>query len=129
VLVERMAEPGAELLVAARADAVVPSLVLGAGGLWTELLADATVVPLPASPERVERAIRGLRAAPVLTGARGGVPLDVAAAATLAAAAGELLLESGLELIELNPVLVHERGATVVDALAVRPQRGDEAAS
>jgi acyl-CoA synthetase (NDP forming) len=120
VLVERMAEPGAELLVAARADAVVPSLVLGAGGLWTELLADAAVVPLPASPERVEQAIRGLRAAPLFSGGRGGVALDVAAAAALAAAAGELLLDAGLELIELNPVLVHEHGATVVDALAVR---------
>jgi acetate---CoA ligase (ADP-forming) len=128
VLVERMAEPGAELLVAARADAVVPSLVLGAGGLWTELLADAAVVPLPASPARVEQAIRSLRAAPVLTGGRGQTPLDVAAAARLAAAAGELLLESGLELIELNPVLVHERGATVVDALAVRSRDGAEAA-
>jgi acetate---CoA ligase (ADP-forming) len=114
--------------VAARADAVVPSLVLGAGGLWTELLADAAVVPLPASPERVERAIRSLRAAPVLTGGRGQTPLDVAAAARLAATAGGLLLESGLELIELNPVLVHERGATVVDALAVRSGGGAEAA-
>ena len=126
VLVERMADPGAELLVAARADAVVPSLVLGAGGLWTELLDDATVVPLPASPERVEEAIHGLRAAPVLTGARGGTPLDVAAAARLAVTAGELLLESGLDLIELNPVLVHEHGATVVDALAFRSGGGSE---
>jgi hypothetical protein len=31
---------------------------------------------------------------------------------------GELLLEGGLTLIELNPVLVYERGAVVVDALA-----------
>jgi acyl-CoA synthetase (NDP forming) len=120
VLVERMADPGAELLVAARADGVVPSLVLGAGGVWTELMADAAVVPLPATPERVEAAIRGLRAAPLFTGGRGGAALDVAAAATLAAAAGDLLLDAHLELIELNPVLVHERGATVVDALAVR---------
>ena len=38
VLVERMAPPGTELLVAARADAVVPCLVVGAGGVWTEAL-------------------------------------------------------------------------------------------
>ena len=121
VLVERMAEPGAELLVAARTDGVVPSLVIGAGGMWTELLSDAAVVPLPATPERVEEAILGLRAAPLLTGGRGRAPLDVAAAARLAAATGELLLDQGLELIELNPVFVHERGATVVDALAKAP--------
>jgi acetate---CoA ligase (ADP-forming) len=118
VLVERMAPPGTELLVAARADAVVPCLVVGAGGIWTEALADAAVVPLPASPERVEAAIGGLRAAPLFTGGRGGAALDVAAAARLAAAAGELLLDRGLELLELNPVLVHEHGAVAVDALA-----------
>ena len=78
VLVERMAEPGAELLVSARADGVVPSLVIAAGGLWTELLGDAAVVPLPATPERVERAIAGLRAAPLFTGGRGRPALDVA---------------------------------------------------
>jgi len=118
VLVERMAPPGAELLVAARADAVVPCLVIGAGGIWTEALDDAAVVPLPATAERVEEAIRSLRVAPLLTGARGTTAVDVAALARLAAAAGALLLEHGLELLELNPVIVHERGAIAVDAVA-----------
>jgi acyl-CoA synthetase (NDP forming) len=121
ILVERMAPDGAELLVSARADAVVPCLVIAAGGAWTEILGDAAVVPLPATPERVEAAIRRLRAAPLLAGHRGSAVLDVAAAARLAAAAGELLLERGLELLELNPVLVHEQGATAVDAVAALP--------
>jgi acetate---CoA ligase (ADP-forming) len=122
VLVERMAGPGAELIVAARADAVVPALVVGAGGIWTEALGDAAVVPLPAAPERVEAAIRGLRAAALFSGGRGRPALDVPAAARLAAAAGDLLLAHGLELIELNPVLVHEQGALAVDAVAAAPE-------
>ena len=120
VLVERMAPPGAELLVAARLEGVVPNLVIAAGGLWTEVLGDAAVVPLPADPDRVEAAIRSLRAAPLFTGGRGRPELDVAAAARLAASVGELLLGADLALVELNPVLVHERGVTVVDALAAR---------
>jgi acyl-CoA synthetase (NDP forming) len=120
VLVERMADPGAELLVSARADGVVPALVIAAGGLWTELLGDVAVIPLPATPERVEEAIAGLRAAPLFTGGRGRPALDVAAAARLAAATGELLLDARLALVELNPVFVHERGVTVVDAAAAR---------
>jgi acyl-CoA synthetase (NDP forming) len=122
VLVERMAPPGAELLVAARADAVVPCLVVGAGGVWTEALDDAAVIPLPATPQRVEAALRTLRAAALFTGGRGRPALDVAAAAGLAAAAGDLLLATGLELLELNPVLVHEHGAVAVDAVAVAPR-------
>ncbi len=121
IIVERMAAPGAELLVAARADAVVPCLVIAVGGVWTELVDDVAIVPLPATAERVEAAIRRLRAAPLLTGGRGRTQVDVAAAARLAVAVGELLVGYGLELLELNPVLVHEQGATVVDAVAAIP--------
>ena len=94
------------------------------GGVWTEALDDAAVVPLPATPERVEAALRALRAAALFTGGRGRPALDVRAAARLAAAAGDLLLASGLELLELNPVLVHEQGAVAVDAVAVAPGTG-----
>jgi succinyl-CoA synthetase beta subunit len=116
VLVERMAAPGAELIVAARTDGIVPALVVGLGGIWTEVLSDVAVVPLPASASRVESALRSLRGAAVLTGGRGRPPLDIGAAARLAAQVGELLIERGLALIELNPVIVGERGAVAVDA-------------
>ena len=79
VLVERMAPPGVELLVAARADAVVPALVVGLGGIWAEALDDVAIVPLPADAERVEAAIRSLRGA---AGARAAgaaaTPVDLA---------------------------------------------------
>ena len=118
VLVERMEAPGLELLVSARRDGVVPALVVGLGGVWTEIHDDVAVVPLPATPERVEAALRSLRGAGLLTGARGGTPLDLAAAARLASGVGDLLLAEDLALIELNPVLVHEHGALAIDALA-----------
>jgi acetyl-CoA synthetase len=117
MLVERMAPPGVELVVAARRG-LVGVLVLGLGGIWTEALDDVALVPLPATPQRVERALLSLRGAPLLTGARGRPAVDVAAAARLAAGAGDLLLEAGLDLLELNPVIVHEQGAIAVDALA-----------
>ena len=123
VLVEAMAEPGVELLVAARRDAVVPALVLGLGGVWTELLGDVAIVPLPASPGRVEAALRSLRGAPLLTGGRGTPAVDLARLAQLAAAAGRLLLDESLELLELNPVIATPAGAVAVDAVA-RPAAG-----
>jgi acetate---CoA ligase (ADP-forming) len=120
VLVERMATPGVELFVAAHTDAVVPALVIGLGGVWTEVMDDVAIVPLPASAARVERALRSLRGAPLLTGGRGGTPVDIGAAARLAARVGEVLIEDALELIELNPVLVSPDGAVALDATARR---------
>ena len=111
VLVEAMAAPGDELIVAVRRDAVVPALVVGLGGTWAEVLDDVAIVPLPAGPGRVERALRSLRGAPLLRG-------DLSAAAEVAACLGTLALDHGLELLEANPVLVHRRGAVVVDAVA-----------
>jgi acetyl-CoA synthetase len=118
ILVERMAPPGVELIVAAHTEGVVPALVIGLGGIWTELLRDVAVIPLPADRARVERALATLRGAPLLLGARGRPGVDVTAAATLAAHVGDLLLERSLATVECNPVLVGEPGggAVAVDA-------------
>ena len=120
LLVERMAEPGVEVVVAARADAVVPCLVVGLGGIWTEALGDVAVVPLPATPARVEAGLRSLRGAPLLTGGRGLEPVALADLAGLAARAGEVLLAERLTLLELNPVSVGPGGAVALDAVAAR---------
>jgi acetate---CoA ligase (ADP-forming) len=128
ILVEGMIEPGVELLVAARADAVVPVLVVGLGGIWTEALSDVAIVPLPASPERVSVALRSLRGSPLLAGGRGRDGVDIGAAAGLAARVGSVLLEAGLDLLELNPVAVDGRGCMALDALArTRPQESPAA--
>ena len=119
LLVEAMAAGEAELILAARRDGVVPALVVGLGGLWAEALDDVAIVPLPASPERVEQELGALRGAALLRG-RGSAPLDLAAAAGFGSRLGELLLEQGLDLIEVNPALIGRRECVAVDALARR---------
>ena len=42
--------PGSNCLIAARSDAVVPALVIGLGGIWTESLADVAVVAAAGLP-------------------------------------------------------------------------------
>jgi acyl-CoA synthetase (NDP forming) len=129
ILAERMAGPGVELLVAVQVDAVVPAVVIGLGGVFTEIFDDVAVVPLPASAERVERAIRSLRGAALLTGHRGLPPVDVAAAAELAEGASRLVGQGPLHVLELNPVIVGPWGAVAVDAVARRsaPDPADRA--
>jgi acetyl-CoA synthetase len=121
LLVERMAGVGIELIYAVRREGVVPALLVGVGGIWAEALDDVALVPLPATPERVERALRGLRAAPLLTGARGGPAIDFAAAALFGSRLGELALAHGLDLLEVNPALATPDGCVALDAVAIRP--------
>jgi acyl-CoA synthetase (NDP forming) len=120
LLVERMAGDGVELIFAVRRDGVVPALLIGVGGIWAEALDDVALVPLPASAERVERALRGLRAASLLTGARGAPAVDLAAAARFGSRLGELALEHGLDLLEVNPALATPDGCVALDAVAIR---------
>jgi acetyl-CoA synthetase len=121
LLVERMAGDGVELIFAVRRDGVVPALLVGTGGTWAEALDDVALVPLPASAARVERALRGLRSAPLLTGARGGPAVDLTAAAHFGSRLGELALEHGLDLLEVNPALASPAGCVALDAVAIRP--------
>ncbi len=120
LIVERMADPGPELVVAVRGDAVVPALVIGLGGIWTELLDDVAVIPLPAPRQRIEAALLGLRGAGLLTGARGSEPVDLAAVAAAAAAIGAAALAEDLVLLEVNPLIAGPAGCVAVDALARR---------
>ncbi len=123
VLAERMMPPGLELLVGASADAVVPAVIIGLGGVWTEVLSDVAIVPLPADAARIRRALGDLKGAPLLFGGRGQRPANVGAVCGLAQRVGELLLELALELVELNPVLVSDDGAVAVDAVVHRHRR------
>ena len=122
-LVEEMAGAGVEMIVTARSDAVVPSLTIGIGGTWAEDVNDSVVMPLPVSPEDALRALGRLKAFGLLR-PRGGGGADTIALAELASGLGRLLLDyrdgegRGLDLIELNPVVAGQDGATALDALA-----------
>ncbi len=123
LLVERMYDVnGPELFFAAHRDGVVPVLVVGLGGVWTEAFDDVALIPLPAEPAAVERALRGLRGAALLEGARGGVAWDPAAAARFGSRLGQLLLERDLDLLEVNPAVLLDgsAGCIALDAVARR---------
>ena len=100
----------------------MPVLAVGLGGVWTEALDDVRLIPLPASAERVERALRELRGAALLTGARGrrrSRPRPPPRAS--APGSASCLLEHGLDLLEVNPAVLVEGDACVaLDAVARR---------
>lgn len=120
LLVELMSPSGVELLVAARRDGVVPTLVVALGGIWTEVMNDAAIIPLPADVARVTAALLSLQGASLLTGGRGGSAVALDQLAALASQVGQLLIDENLSLIELNPVMVDTFAAIALDAVIRR---------
>ena len=107
-----------ELLVGVRRDRRFgPVLVIGLGGIYTELLSDVAVALAPVSYGLAEQLIRSLRGAPLLLGARGGPILDVVAAARAAVALSRLVAERpDITEAEINPLLVSRDGVLALDA-------------
>ena len=126
VLVEEMSEGGvAEMILGVARDACYGlHLVVGAGGVETEILQDAAVIMLPAPRSVVEEAIRGLRMAPLLEGFRGRPVADMEALFELVDRVQDYAVAHGDSLVELdiNPVLVREDGVVALDALIRQAQ-------
>jgi succinyl-CoA synthetase beta subunit len=124
-LLQRMAEPGLELLLSVRReDPSFPAvLTVGFGGVATEVYADLASAPLPLPPGAAERLLQRLRGAPLLGSFRGRPPSDVEALVETIerVAAGYLAAGHAIEEVEINPVIVHVRGAGVsaVDCLVL----------
>lgn len=97
-----------------------PVLMVGLGGVFTEVLADTAVAIAPVSPDGARRLLLSLRGAPLLTGARGRVPVDLAALCTLVSGLSHLAAaHPEVVELELNPVLATASGAVALDARVV----------
>jgi acyl-CoA synthetase (NDP forming) len=109
---------GVELLVGARRDARFGAIVLvGIGGVYTEIMGDVGAALAPVTEHQAGRLVADLRGAPLLLGARGRRPLDVAAAARAIRALSEVAASHpDVAEIEVNPLLVCEEGAYGLDA-------------
>ena len=112
----------AEVLLGLRRDPVYGvTLTIGSGGVAAELLADTVTLILPVTEAEILAGLRRLRLWPLLDGYRGRARADVAALAQIAVRLGGLMAaDPGLEEIEINPILLRERGAVAVDALIRR---------
>lgn len=116
------ATPLAELIVGVkRVPLFGLVLVIGAGGIFVELLKDARTLLLPATRDEVEAALRSLRSFPLLDGFRGrpranleAVIDAIMAVADYAGAHVDTLAE-----LDVNPLMVTETDAIAVDALIV----------
>ena len=126
VLVQKMMPKGHEFVIGVIRDPDFgPLVMLGAGGIYLEILKDVVFAPVPISPAQARALIGRLKTAPILEGVRGQAPGDIDALANLVSRVADLAAAEGnIDQLDLNPVFVYPAGEGVVavDALAVAGQ-------
>ena len=122
VLVCQTAPAGPELALGlVRDPGLGPLIVVGAGGILVELLADRAVALPPVDEPLAAELLAGLRVSKLLAGVRGAPPAALAPALQAITGLSALARELGddLEALDVNPLICGPEGAVAVDALAI----------
>jgi acyl-CoA synthetase (NDP forming) len=120
VLVQRMVDGLAEVILGYRNDPVVGPLVLvGAGGTLAELYEDVALALAPVSEDEAMAMIERVKGLSVLRGYRNLPRGDVKALAKAIAAFSRLSSLDSINEAEINPLMVGADGVLAVDALVV----------
>lgn len=120
LLVEGMATGAvAELIIGLKADSQFGlALVVGAGGVLTELLKDSVSLLLPTTRREIETALQRLRVWKLVQGFRGrsgDMTAVIAAVEAIARFAAEY--DGLIEELDINPLIVLPAGVVAADAL------------
>ena len=118
VLVQEMAPQSTEVIVGATKDPQFgPTLMFGLGGIFVEILKDVTFRIAPVTEDEAREMITGVKAYPILRGYRNMPPADIEAIVKILLNSSRLVMEhQEIKELDLNPILVYEKGAKTVDA-------------
>jgi len=118
ILVQEMAPASTEVIVGSIKDPQFgPAVMFGLGGVFVEVLKDVTFRIAPITEEDAYEMIEGVKAYPLLKGYRGSPPADMKAIVGILLATSRLVTEHDeIKELDLNPIMVYEKGAKTVDA-------------
>ena len=121
MLLQAMAPEGKEVMIGARRDpAFGPCLVVGAGGVYTEVLDDYAFRLAPVDEAEARGMLAELKSYPLLRGVRGETAADVDSIVEMLLRVSQLVTtHSMIGEIDINPAIVNEHGSVVVDARIV----------
>jgi acetyl-CoA synthetase (ADP-forming) len=118
VLVQEMAPSSTEVIVGAIKDPQFgPAIMFGLGGIFVEVLKDVTFRIAPITEDEAREMITEVKAYPLLKGYRNMPPADIEAIVQILLNASRLVMEhQEIKELDLNPIMVYEKGAKTVDA-------------
>ena len=118
MLVQEMAPPSTEVIVGATKDPQFgPAIMFGLGGIFVEVLRDVTFRIAPVTEDEAREMITEVRAYPLLKGYRNTPPADIDAIVQILLNTSRLVTDhEEIKELDLNPIMVYEKGAKTVDA-------------
>ena len=133
VLLEKMVPKGVELIVGLQNDSQFgPSIMVGIGGIYTELFKDVSFRVLPVTKNEAAKMLESLRGKDILKGFRGSTPVDLGMLSEAIVNIGTLGVDMAgkYESIDFNPVVVYPDSYYVVDAkIILKDKSSDDAIS
>jgi acyl-CoA synthetase (NDP forming) len=124
ILVQEMAPQSTEVIVGAIKDPQFgPTLMFGLGGIFVEVMKDVAFRIAPITEEDAKEMITEIKAYPILRGYRGQPPADIDIVAKILVNTSRLVMDhQEIKELDLNPVMVYEKGAKTVDARIILEQ-------
>ena len=121
LLIEKMIEGSVcELIIGIDHDPTFGKhIIIGAGGIFVELLKDSSVLIFPVSREDIQQAFSKLKVYKLLQGYRGDLKGDIEAVIDAVMSVIELIKVNDVEELDINPLLVlkEKNGVVAADTL------------
>jgi len=120
-LISPMVAPGQECIIGMIRDQQFgPVIMFGLGGIFVEVLKDVSFRVAPLADEDIDDMIRDIKGYKVLSGVRGEKPRDISSLYYILTKLSEIATDNPeIMEIDLNPVIVHEQGASIVDSRVI----------
>lgn len=117
-LLSPMAPKGQECMIGMVRDPQFgPVIMFGLGGIFVEVLKDVSFRVAPLATEDIDEMIQEIKGYKILTGIRGEKPKDIDSLKDILAKLSEIAINNPeIQEVDLNPVIVHERGVSIVDS-------------
>jgi acyl-CoA synthetase (NDP forming) len=118
VSVQRMADPGVEVIIGASTDPQFGHVIMfGMGGTLVEILQDVSLRLVPLTPRDAREMVREIKSFQLLQGYRGTEPSDVSKLEeAILNLSGFLELHPEIREVDMNPVFCYPKGILAVDA-------------
>ena len=118
VVVEEMAKPSTEVIVGLIKDQQFgPTIMFGLGGIFVEVLKDVSFRVCPITENDATEMMMEIKGYPILKGYRNYPPADLNTLTKILLNVSRMAEEyPEIAEMDLNPILVYEKGAKVVDA-------------